>query len=177
MRLLISDANIIIDLEDGGLLDPVFELPWQYRTPDMLYFDELEEQHSDLLSKGLQLGELTPEGMEEAERLIRKYPHPGRYDCFALALAKQEACPLLTGDQRLRHAAKAERVVVAGTLWLVEAMVVHEVISLSEAERAYRRMQETGRRLPWERAATGLQGIANGCYQLRDPFTELGQSE
>ena len=60
----------------------------------MLFVDELETDHSYLLEYGLQLGELTPESMTEVEVLVNKYKQPSRYDCFALALAKQQRCPL-----------------------------------------------------------------------------------
>ena len=98
-QLLISDANILIDLEDGILITELFKLPFQFQVPDLLFVDELEADHGYLLEHGLQLGELTPESMTEIESLVQRYKQPSRYDCFALALAKQEACPLLTGDQ------------------------------------------------------------------------------
>lgn len=59
-RLLISDANILIDLEVGGLMLELFKLPYQIQVPDMLFADELEAEHGYLLEHGLQLGELSP---------------------------------------------------------------------------------------------------------------------
>ncbi|WP_223811888.1 PIN domain-containing protein [Pseudomonas oryziphila] len=55
MQLLISDANILIDLEEGELLAQLFTLPYQFTVPDILYFDELEAQHAHLLRLGLEL--------------------------------------------------------------------------------------------------------------------------
>ncbi len=40
-------------------------------------------------------------GME----LTQRYTNSSRNDCFALALARQEKCLLLTGDKALRNAA------------------------------------------------------------------------
>jgi hypothetical protein len=37
MQLLISDANILIDLEEGGLLEVFFRLPYQFSVPDILF--------------------------------------------------------------------------------------------------------------------------------------------
>lgn len=148
-RLLISDANILIDLEVGGLMLELFKLPYQIQVPDMLFADELEADHGYLLEHGLQLGELSPASMTEVETLVIKYKQPSRYDCFALMLAKQEQCPLLTGDQNLRNAAKLENVDVKGTLWIIEAMIEHQIISIQTARAAYRNMEQQGRRLPW----------------------------
>lgn len=54
MLLLISDANILMDVEVGDLVAPMFSLGYQFAVPDVLYFDELEEQHAHLLDMGLQ---------------------------------------------------------------------------------------------------------------------------
>lgn len=158
-QLLISDANILIDLEDGELITELFKLPFQFQVPDMLFVDELEADHGYLLEYGLQLGELTPESMTEVEVLVNKYKQPSRYDCFALVLAKQQRCPLLTGDQNLRKAAEQEDVEVKGTLWIVEAMITHQVITVQAARIAYQRMKQKGRRLPWDVAENRLSEL------------------
>lgn len=53
MQLLISDANILIDLEEGGLLRQLFGLPYEFRVPDILFYEELEDQHGYLVDLGL----------------------------------------------------------------------------------------------------------------------------
>lgn len=63
MYLLISDANILIDLEEGQLLGVFFNLPYQFKVPDVLFHEELSDQHGYLLELGLLLGELSPESM------------------------------------------------------------------------------------------------------------------
>jgi hypothetical protein len=42
MRLLISDANILIDMEAGALMETLFRLPMQFGIPDLLYYEEIE---------------------------------------------------------------------------------------------------------------------------------------
>ena len=37
MQLFISDANIFIDLEVCGILSKMFELPYVFAVPDILY--------------------------------------------------------------------------------------------------------------------------------------------
>lgn len=48
MQLLISDANILIDLEEGQLIELMFQLPYQFSIPDVLFEEELEEEHQHL---------------------------------------------------------------------------------------------------------------------------------
>jgi hypothetical protein len=110
MQLLISDANILIDLEEGDLLDVSFRLPYQFSVPDILFAEELEAQHAHLVTLGLGVRGLSSEAMRDAAELIRRSRGASRNDCFALALARQEKCPLLTGDRDLRALAEAERI-------------------------------------------------------------------
>ncbi|WP_353572919.1 PIN domain-containing protein [Candidatus Albibeggiatoa sp. nov. BB20] len=149
MQILISDANIIIDLEEGLLVEYWFKLPYQFHIPDILFSEELEQSHRHLLERGLKLSELTPQSIEYAIELNARYNDPSINDCFALVLAVQEKCPLLTGDKALRNAAKNENVDVKGTLWLVEQMIKQQLITVPQAKQAYQLMRNAGRRLPW----------------------------
>ncbi|WBA10522.1 PIN domain-containing protein [Salinivibrio kushneri] len=155
-QLLISDANILIDMEEGGLLEAMFQLPYNFATPDILFYEELEEEHAHLPGLGLALKEVSSESMMYAMQLTGTYTKASRNDCFALALAKQEQCPLLTGDMALRVAAEKEAAIVKGTIWLVVQLVVHQQINIEKARDAYRQMQANGRRLPWQMAEQAL---------------------
>lgn len=159
MIILISDANIIIDMEEGGLIDQLFTLPHCFKVPDILYYDELEEQHEVLLERGLVLGELSAETLAYALGIAETASGPSRNDCFALCLARQEQCPLLTGDKALRELAQSEGVEVKGTLWIVEEMIHHGLITPPMARDAYNKMRDAGRRLPWDIAFRHLDEI------------------
>ncbi len=152
MLLLISDANILIDIEIGGLIAPLFSLEYQFAVPDILFFEEIEGQHGYLLGMGLVAMELDEVLVARVEHLVTQYPRPSRNDLFALVLAAERNCPLLTGDKDLKTAAGAENVVVRGTLWLVTEMVRTGRISVQVARGAYQLMRAHGRRLPWDKA-------------------------
>jgi hypothetical protein len=53
--LLISDANILIDMEAGALMDTLFQLPMQFGIPDLLYYEEIEPGSPELENLGLQI--------------------------------------------------------------------------------------------------------------------------
>jgi hypothetical protein len=152
MLLLISDANILIDIEIGGLVAPMFSLDYQFAVPDILFYEELEEQHGYLLDMGLEARDLDELLVARVSELAAQYPRPGRNDLFALVLAVHEECPLLTGDKDLRAAAENENVEVRGTLWLVNELVSTGKISVHVARGAIQRMRAHGRRLPWDMA-------------------------
>jgi len=152
MRLLISDANVLIDVEAGDLLHPMFSLDYLFTVPDVLYFEELEEQHAHLLALGLEVRSLSEKGVKRVQELAQTHRRPSRNDLFALALAEVEKCPLLTGDAALREAAQAEKIEVKGTIWLVSEMLNGNFISFETARAAFDNMRAKGRRLPWKDA-------------------------
>ncbi|MFO7850690.1 MAG: PIN domain-containing protein [Spirochaetia bacterium] len=157
MQLLVSGANILIDFEEGQLLKEIFQLSYQFAIPDILYHEELASEHGQLIDLGLQIRSLTSESLSQALTIIQRYPQPSRNDCFALMLAKQEDCPLLTGDKDLRSAAEKEGTIVYGTIWLVEEMITQKIINTKTAKEAYKQMKTQGRRLPWDTARRRLQ--------------------
>jgi predicted nucleic acid-binding protein len=159
--LLISDANIFIDVKAGKLIEVMFQLPETFAVPNILYEEELLQRHPELPSYGLQVLEIDEPFMLEAYRLRGIYTQPSQNDLFALALAKQEQCPLLTGDKKLRAAAEREEVTVRGTLWLVDRLVQEKKITITVAEQAYARMKEEGRRLPWQEVDAQIKKFRN----------------
>lgn len=157
MPILVGDANIFIDLEAGGLIAEAFSLPERIEVPDLLFHDELEADHGDLVGRGLGLGELDEEGMRDLMKVAVNHPGISRNDSAALALARQYRCTLVTGDARLREAAQTEGVRVHGTIWLVERMLDESLITEGDARSAFERMRNGGRRLPWEAAEQMLR--------------------
>lgn len=130
--------------------------------PDILYEEELEDQHGHLLAHGLLVKELSSESMSYAFTLVSTYGGPSTNDCLALALAKQENCPLITGDKRLRKAADQEKVDKRGTIWIIGQMLEHRVITADEADTACAMMRQAGSRLPWPQLATLIEGYRQG---------------
>lgn len=157
--LLISDSNILIDIEVGGLTASMFSLEYDFAVPDILFADELAARHGHLIEMGLQSRTMEGQVIERAFALINQYRKPSKYDIMALALAEYENCCLLTGDKDLREAAVAETIEVRGTIWLVAEMVLQGRISVDVAEQAYVKMRKNGRRLPWDLVEQSLREL------------------
>ena len=79
---------------------------------------------------------------------------------MAIVLAQKERCPLLTGDRDLRHAAGQECVLVNGTIWLIEQLLGHNLLTAEEAYLSLEKMEQSGRRLPWDIARARVADIA-----------------
>ena len=121
--ILVSDTSVLIDLERGGFLEVMFALPHQFAVPDVLYHRELQGAWGERLTKlGLRIEEVSRYGVAaalkyRAQRRLLSVP-----DSFALALAKERAWTLLTGDNDLRGLANGENVDCHGVLWLLDRM-------------------------------------------------------
>jgi hypothetical protein len=160
-RLLISDANIVIDIECGGLIEYLFRLPYDFAVPDVLFEEELRPAYPSLPEQGLLVLELAPDGVALAADFAVKHARSGcsRNDLLALALAIQEDAPLLTGDAGLRAASIAEGREVHGTLWLVQEIYNAGLITAHDARNAYDAMRAQGSRLPWGEVDKQLKGM------------------
>lgn len=159
MQLLISDTNIIIDLDVCGLVQKMFDLPYTFTVPDVLYIEELEEHHGELPAYGLQIKTLGAERVDYAVALQTENIKTNANDLFALALAKQEDCPLLTGDGALRDLAAVEQVEIRGTIWIIEQMLQEGILNPDQAKEAFRAMKDSYRRLPWKEAENMLKRV------------------
>ncbi len=168
MRLLISDANILIDMEAGAFMETLFQLPMQFGIPDLLYHEEIEPGSPGLEDQGLQVMEVSGEFVAYAQQLPGQHNHllpskngqkPSHNDYLALALAKQEACVLLTGDANLRIVAAKEKVNVMGTVGLLCAMIENQLLTVDDTLKALDRMKAGKRRLPWPEAEKVLNAL------------------
>lgn len=152
--LLVSDTNIIIDLETGGLVDELLALEDDVGVPNVLFHDELSAQHDYLEQAGLRVLALDGETMMRAFQLAGRYQKPSRNDLMALALAEQERGVLLTGDRDLRDVAETEQVPVHGTIWIIGQMIdaaLHRHLANSHSTLSRKPDPPT---LPGGRAAT-----------------------
>lgn len=124
MKILVSDASVLIDLERGTLLAACFRLPFAFAVPDLLYERELRNYGGEaLLALGLRVEELDGDGVALALQYRRAHPPLSLADCFALTLAKINSWMLLSGDGGLRDLAAAEGIECRGVLWLLDRML------------------------------------------------------
>jgi len=152
MAIIVSDANIFIDVDVAELTRHMFRLPDVFATPDILYHEELSERHPELPTLGLRIERLNPAAIADVDDMRGRYSTPSTNDLLALALAKANQWPLLTGDHNLRSVSEIEGVEVHGTIWLVEQLVTTRIISVEQASGGFNAMRDNGRRLPWTEA-------------------------
>lgn len=169
MLVLISDANVLIDLEVGKIIERIFRLNATVAVPDVLFVEELAVQHAGLVAQGLQVRQLTAEALIQVMIWQALYPKPSRNDLLAFALAWQEGGILLTGDRDLRQAVAAEcnrpdgaPVEIHGTFWIIEQLLANDLITDAESRASVERMKQGKRRLPWDRFGEHMRRRSRG---------------
>jgi predicted nucleic acid-binding protein len=149
VRVLVSDASILIELAKWSLLKDLFKLPFEFAVPDALYEDELidlgEIDRSELIALGLRIESLDAAGVAQALGYQRRRPKLTVHDCFAVTLAVTNAWVLLTGDKRMRALADEEHVEAHGVLWVLDQLAVHRIVRKSTIAKVLRGMLDDPR--------------------------------
>lgn len=144
----VVDANVLIDLHAGGLLDVIPQLPFKFLAPDVVIAELVEPEGKTLLRLGLESHSLDGEHVAEVYRLAAAHADVSVNDLFALVLAQTFGTTLLTGDKHLRVVAHKEGAAVRGTLWLLDEIVALKLVPAQTARQALELMLKEGRRLP-----------------------------
>lgn len=137
MKVVVNDANILIDLVKLELLPPFFSLEFRLVTIDIVLEELLDEQQEALLpyvvDGRLEVCELTESELTEVFDLRTQHPRLSEQDCSAFLKARQLDAILLTGDNVLRRLSRQEGQEVHGHLWLLDQLVASGNLSPGQA--------------------------------------------
>ncbi len=146
--VLVTDTNIWIDLENGGILAEVFGLPYQFLTPDFAIRELIRPKWQMLQALGLQSQELEPALIQELAHLRAENRALSVTDLAAFLLARSLGATLVTGDRHLGDLAARNGISVHGVLWLLDEMIRFRTITPEKAAVALNQMLDQGARLP-----------------------------
>lgn len=126
MRIVVNDANILIDFCKLDLLEAFFLLPYDFHVVDAVW-DELNSQQQEQLQPHIQSERLVVirDAVEITEVIqIRQQRNQLSIpDCTVLLYAKQQKTILLTSDKNLRSTANQHGIEVHGHLWVFDNLV------------------------------------------------------
>ena len=141
------DSTILLDFFLVNALQFLLKLPIRIVTIDIMA-EDLETPNLDQIRKaGVIVLETPLPILEDMPNTAASYGIT-IYDAALLLSAKSQAAVLLSGDRGLRTAAIKEKVNCRGTLWLLEEMVLGDIIVPGHAALLLERMFILGRRLP-----------------------------
>lgn len=130
-----SDTNVWIDFSAIGAVELPFRLPCTYLMWSDAIADEVRSPiglRESLLKAGLVPVEITEQEFWLADGYGDCYVGISVYDSVALAIAKSRGIVLMTGDRRLRRAAIEEDVRIAGTIGVLDKLLVEGLVEKNE---------------------------------------------
>ena len=148
--VLITDTNIWIDLDNGGVLPDVFKLPYHFWVPDLAIPELIHPNWQTLQASGVMAQELGSELIQELFVLRSTYGPLSVTDLAAYLIARKLGVTLLTGDGHLFKLATEAGITVHGILWLLDEMVRFHTLSPEQASYALELIINGGARLPKE---------------------------
>lgn len=153
MRIVINDANILIDLFHLDLIKVFFNLKcWDIKTTDFV-FDELHEEQKDAIrgfieNKSLILIKSTEEDLNNIFKIHSSTKGLSFTDCSIWYHAKKEQGILLTGDNKLRKQSSSHGVEVRGILFIFDQLLLNNLITFDLAIEKINKLYILNERLP-----------------------------
>jgi len=140
MKVVVNDANILIDLVKLQLLPHFFALAWEFHTTslvlDELYDNQQEAYAAYIDNKRLIIDDLDGDELSVLLDFQLEKPQLSEQDCSTILLSMKTNGLLLSSDKNLREFAKCKGLEVHGHLWLFDQMVEANTITpLRAAEK------------------------------------------
>lgn len=153
MRLLIHDANVLIDLLDLGLLDRALDMPYSMETTDLVRFEVQASDQKRALTVCIEEGKLsviasTARQVLAIHSIHIEHTRLSLADCSVVFHALDRSGIVLSGDGRLRGEAETMRLEVHGTPWVLNQMVEHRILDPNEAIDKLEFLMAINKRLP-----------------------------
>ena len=150
-KIIITDTNIISDLNNAKVLDKFIKLDNVYIS-DMIKNDEINYKTGNLdIIKRFKVIESTSEQLLEISELSKKEKKLSQYDLINYIIAKDNNYILATGDDHLKKYAEKNNVAVIRTLKIIELMSEKNKITVEDETNAYELLLENkNTRIPKE---------------------------
>jgi predicted nucleic acid-binding protein len=154
MRVVVNDANILIDLIDANLLELFFKLKFEMNISDSVVGEFGNEEDVTRINKFIEKRKLRQHRFSHDE-IAKILEYRRRYssrlsvpDCSCLYLAKNLSATLLTGDRPLTNAARENGITVHGTLWVFDQLISAGLMTFQTAHKRLSALMDINRRLP-----------------------------
>lgn len=149
MKLLINDANILIDIIKIEMIDEFLALQFELKTTDFVFAELHPEQQKLFESKKLGIIEsIETEDIRGIFNLLENSKGISFEDCSVWYYAKKMNGIIVTGDRSLMKMVKPNGVEVRGIIYLIEEMKNQQLISNSQAIHKLKTLIKINPRLP-----------------------------
>jgi len=132
MKVVVNDANVLIDLVKLQLLPQFFALEHVFYTTDFileeLYPEQQEELQAYIVAERLKVMPFNEEELIQVAELQAQKPQLSEQDCSAVVCALKVNGDLLTSDNTLRKFATSLKMIVRGHLWVFDQLFANGII-------------------------------------------------
>lgn len=136
-KIIITDTNIITDLNNANILDEFVKIDNVYMS-DIVKNDEINLKTCDAkIIKKIKTISVTSNDILETNKLSQTVGKLSTYDLINFVIAKNNDYILATGDDALKKFAEKNGVIVFRTLKLIKLMIDNDIISCEKALDAY----------------------------------------
>ena len=137
MKIIVNDANILIDLVDLKILPYFFRLRYEFHTTEMILDELFPEQKNELIpfieTGQLIVDEITAEDLLQIVNIRVSKPKLSEQDCSAFYQAQKTNAALITSDNTLRKFAQSQNIEVHGHFWVFDNLVDNNLLSGAQA--------------------------------------------
>lgn len=153
MRVIINDANILIDLVHLNLMNEFIQLEMELKTTDFVY-EELNEEQKNIISRFIDTRDLeliiTEENVDfiGISTILENSSGLSFEDCSVWYYAHKLNGILLSGDGKLRKQAVTNGITVKGVLYIFDQLLLKGIISFDYAIEKLEQLYEINPRLP-----------------------------
>jgi predicted nucleic acid-binding protein len=153
MKIVINDANILIDLAKLDLLDVFSKLPFDLYTTDFVYEELNEEQKSpvSVLHKNGYLKIIETEEIldfQSITELLESSSGLSFEDCSVWYYSQKLSGTLLTGDGKLRKQVSKQGIEVRGVIFVFDELVKQNLLDFPVAIEKIKQLYQLNNRLP-----------------------------
>lgn len=153
MKIVINDANILIDLAKLDLLDEFSKLNFELHTTDFVY-EELNEEQKSPVSSLLESGVLNiietidVKDFQEINHLLDKSSGLSFEDCSVWYYSAKLSGMVLSGDGKLRKQVRKNGIEVRGIIFVFDELIKQDLISFSKGIEKIEQLLQLNNRLP-----------------------------
>jgi predicted nucleic acid-binding protein len=153
MKVVINDANILIDLVKLDLLDVFAKLNFELHTTDFV-FEELNEEQKSPVSTLHRNGFLNIietsdiNDFQEINNLLNTSSGLSFEDCTVWHYSVKLSGTLLSGDGKLRKQVRKSGIEVRGIIYVFDELLKQDLITFSRAIEKIKQLQLLNNRLP-----------------------------
>ncbi|ARV07073.1 hypothetical protein BTO04_10400 [Polaribacter sp. SA4-10] len=153
MKVIINDANILIDLVKLELLEVFSELKFELHTTDFVFEEIYDEQKEaiSILTSSNKLNIIETASIDDfsgINNILEKSNGVSFEDCSVWYYSKKLSGVLLTGDAQLRKQAKKDDLEVRGILYIFDELLNQNLITHEIALQKIKELYLFNNRLP-----------------------------